>query len=307
MEPVITPLDDRHEKSRHGWITVAFVMTYLVFAGLAIYALLFLSRQRQDLNSQVVDLKSQLNERTASIRQGEGQLSVEGNLNVNGGAVIGEDLLVHGVGFFDTKVNVGSPLVIRRKAAVDELLLSFKTVDDINWSLGYNPQNKTSDKNNLNLYIGSGLNDPILSVGTNGQFLFRNANNSTSAFAIQNAAKAELFRADTLTGSVIVSGALTAKTLSVGSGSTLSKVLIGTCAINPASIAPGDKLLVNCSAAGVAVSDKVFVDPPTNLNEDLEWQIVGVTGANTIQIRLRNNTLAAIDDSSKNWSWFAIR
>ena len=100
-----------------------------------------------------------------------------------------------------------------------------------------------------------------------------------------------------------------------GSGTTVSGLLWGTCAVNPQSITAATSSLVStsCSATGMTSSYKVFVTPPSDgvLSDDNWLVFEGASAsstANFIEISLFNaSTTASIDGPSKTWSWMAIK
>jgi len=100
-----------------------------------------------------------------------------------------------------------------------------------------------------------------------------------------------------------------------GSGTTVSGLLWGTCAVNPQSItaATSSAVSTSCSATGMTSSYKVFVTPPNDgVISDDNWLVFKGASASTtagyIEITLFNaSTTASVDGPSKTWSWMAIK
>lgn len=92
------------------------------------------------------------------------------------------------------------------------------------------------------------------------------------------------------------------------SGSTLSVALSGTVSINPASLAAGASADESVTISGVAVNDRVILNPPTaGLTAGLHITGVWVSAANTVKVRLYNSTGGAIDEAAGTWSYLVIR
>lgn len=102
--------------------------------------------------------------------------------------------------------------------------------------------------------------------------------------------------------------------VSIGNGTPVSALRLGTCAVNPQSIAAATSspVATSCTATGVTSSDKIFMTPPLNAAYDNNWLIFeGASASSTagyIEITLFNaSTTAAIDGPARTWSWMAVR
>lgn len=104
-------------------------------------------------------------------------------------------------------------------------------------------------------------------------------------------------------------------TFTVGSGTTVSGLLYGTCAVDPQSIALATSSLVSTSCAATSVNSnyKVFVTPPSDIVSGDNWLVfegasASTTAAGYIEIALFNaSTTAAVDGPSRTWTWMAIK
>ncbi|MDI6591334.1 MAG: peptidoglycan-binding protein [Patescibacteria group bacterium] len=116
---------------------------------------------------------------------------------------------------------------------------------------------------------------------------------------------------------LIVSATTSTFKLRVGDGTTISKVLFGTCSVDPPAIAADyGKGYGNCAASGVLTTDKnVIVTPPYDFASGSATRWLIFNGANAsstadgyINIGLVNaSTTAAIDGGAETWSWMVIR
>jgi len=95
----------------------------------------------------------------------------------------------------------------------------------------------------------------------------------------------------------------------LGDGTTINKVLFGTCSIDPGNLGirgvSTSTVATNCTADGVVAGDKVFVTPT-----DLEYGVVfhnATSSADVISISVTNLKDAELDPAASNWDWMAIR
>lgn len=82
--------------------------------------------------------------------------------------------------------------------------------------------------------------------------------------------------------------------------------LTGSQAIDPASISAGTIGTVTITATGILATDLVAIEAPATLAAGLVVQGFAVT-ADTITVKVMNTTASPIDDTSKTWTWKALR
>jgi hypothetical protein len=106
----------------------------------------------------------------------------------------------------------------------------------------------------------------------------------------------------------ISKGVIMAKRLRLGSAGfvNVATALTGTQAIDPASISAGAIGSITITATGVLATDLVQIEAPATLSAGLVVQGFAVT-ADTITVKLMNTTASPIDDTSKTWTWKAVR
>jgi hypothetical protein len=92
--------------------------------------------------------------------------------------------------------------------------------------------------------------------------------------------------------------------LNIGSGNDISKILKGTVAVNPASIAAGAELAVAITISGVTAGDSVILNPPAaGLTAGMSIMSVRASATDTVTVRLRNDSGAPIDEASATWTY----
>jgi hypothetical protein len=84
-------------------------------------------------------------------------------------------------------------------------------------------------------------------------------------------------------------------------------VLYGTVSVDPPSINANTSTTFTVTITGVQTGDLVFLTPPSDIEAGLVFQGASVTAANTVTIRMRNVTGAAVDGASLQWSYMVIR
>ena len=82
--------------------------------------------------------------------------------------------------------------------------------------------------------------------------------------------------------------------------------LTGTQAVDPASITGGAIGTITITATGILATDLVQIEAPATLSAGLVVQGFQVTDG-TITVKLMNTTASPIDDTSKTWTWKAVR
>lgn len=97
--------------------------------------------------------------------------------------------------------------------------------------------------------------------------------------------------------------------IEVGSdGTTITKILKGTVSVDPGSIAAGASADVAVTITGAATGDVVVMNPPAaGLTADLLIAGVRVSAADTVSIRLSNQSAAPIDELAGTWSYLIIK
>ena len=84
-------------------------------------------------------------------------------------------------------------------------------------------------------------------------------------------------------------------------------VFYGTVSVDPPNINANTSTTFTVTITGVQSGDLVFLTPPSDIEEELIFQGADVTAANTVTIRMRNVTVAAVDGASLEWSYMVIR
>jgi hypothetical protein len=91
------------------------------------------------------------------------------------------------------------------------------------------------------------------------------------------------------------------------SGTALSNVSTGTLSVNPAGIVANSRGSVSVTLTGCATTDRVTLQPPASLNDDLLYVGCRVTAANTLTIYLYNATDGTVDDGALNWDYLWVK
>jgi hypothetical protein len=84
-------------------------------------------------------------------------------------------------------------------------------------------------------------------------------------------------------------------------------VLYGTVTVDPPNIGANTSTTFTVTITGVQSGDLVFLTPPSTLEGALIFQGANVTAANTVTIRMRNVTTAAVNGAALQWSYMVIR
>jgi len=117
------------------------------------------------------------------------------------------------------------------------------------------------------------------------------------------------------TGTLVIGGSTslattTATNITLGSGTIVTKLMHGTIAINPPAIATSSTELATSSLTGATADMKCFVQPPSDLNDDLIPKGCTTT-AGIIGVYLYNPDQTsggtAINDGSKTWGYLLIK
>lgn len=139
-------------------------------------------------------------------------------------------------------------------------------------------------------------------------------NFNVNGMATTTAASGNIATQGTLnvTGKTTLGNASTTLATFGATGTTIAGISFGTCAVDPQSITASSSALVStsCAATGVVSGDKVFVTPPTAMENTL--LLVGASASTTasgfIEIKIHNTgNTGNVDGASRTWSWMAIR
>jgi len=84
-------------------------------------------------------------------------------------------------------------------------------------------------------------------------------------------------------------------------------VFYGTVSVDPPNINANTSTTFTVTIPGVQTGDLVFLTPPSSIETDLIFQGADVTAANTVTIRIRNVSGAAVDGAARTWSYMVIR
>ena len=97
--------------------------------------------------------------------------------------------------------------------------------------------------------------------------------------------------------------------LVIGGGSTITRVLSGSVAWDPATIATiiGEENSTTITATGVAIGDMVFVNPTAVLGVTAMLGSCRVSAIDAISCTLVNPTAGTLDVASQTVNWIAIR
>ena len=94
----------------------------------------------------------------------------------------------------------------------------------------------------------------------------------------------------------------------VGSnGTAIDKIETGTISVNPGSISATSRGSVSVTLTGCDVTDRVTLQPPATLNDDLLFVGCRVTAADTLTIYLYNSSGGSIDDAALNWDYLWVK
>ncbi|MCX8051231.1 MAG: hypothetical protein N3B17_04975 [Chlorobi bacterium] len=103
-------------------------------------------------------------------------------------------------------------------------------------------------------------------------------------------------------------GASGGPALMVGTnGDGISEILHNTISVNPPNIGGNSSATLTVTITGVNTGDRVFLTPPSDLEDELVFQGATVTGANTVTIKIRNVSGGAVDGSARNWNYLVIK
>lgn len=106
----------------------------------------------------------------------------------------------------------------------------------------------------------------------------------------------------------VFTGAIAAPSIAVGSGTAITKIVRGTVAVNPASVAADTVATQTFTLTGAVVGDSLTLNPPAaGLTAGLLVLQAWVSAADTISIVFFNHTASPIDEGSANWTYLLVR
>ncbi len=113
----------------------------------------------------------------------------------------------------------------------------------------------------------------------------------------------------TMASTLAVTGAMTAPaSLAVGGGTAITKVVKGSVAVNPASLADGAEADTSVTITGVAVGDVIQMCPAAaGLDAGILICGIWVSAADTVKIRLANQSGGTVDVASATWDYVYFR
>jgi hypothetical protein len=92
------------------------------------------------------------------------------------------------------------------------------------------------------------------------------------------------------------------------SGTQITTILKGSVAVNPASLADGAEADTSITITGAVVGDIVVLNPPTDaLDAGIIVGQAHVSAADTVKVRIHNNSGGTVDVASGTWYYLLIR
>ncbi len=96
--------------------------------------------------------------------------------------------------------------------------------------------------------------------------------------------------------------------LTVGSGTAITKIVKGTVSVNLASMDTLTSADLDVTIAGAAVGDAVILQPPAaDMTAGLLVCQVWVAAADTVTVRVYNSSGGTINEAAANWIYTLIR
>lgn len=95
--------------------------------------------------------------------------------------------------------------------------------------------------------------------------------------------------------------------LVVAGSAAVGKQVVTGVSVNPASIAAGAAGDHAATVTGARVGDFVVARPPADLEAGLLVQGARVTAADTVTIRIVNQSGVSVDGVAKNWDFLLLR
>lgn len=77
----------------------------------------------------------------------------------------------------------------------------------------------------------------------------------------------------------------------------------GTISIDPGSIAATSRGAITWTLTGAVTTDRISMEPPAGLHDDLVFAGASITGTNTVTVYLYNPTASPIDDGANTWKY----
>lgn len=116
-----------------------------------------------------------------------------------------------------------------------------------------------------------------------------------------------------LSGGAAIDGSLSLTTAGTNTtNNSINFLKQGIVSIDPANIGAGSNGTTSVASstvpalAGIQTGDRIFITPPTTLEDGLLF--MGATAdADSISVKIKNMSAAAINGAAQNWSYFVIR
>lgn len=111
-----------------------------------------------------------------------------------------------------------------------------------------------------------------------------------------------------VTGAVAATTVSASTSLTVGSGTALTKFIRGQVTFDPASVGSTTVADQTITVTGALANDTVIINPPTTaLTAGMLICQAHVSATDTVKIRLYNTTGSPIDLASGSWTYCLIR
>lgn len=104
-----------------------------------------------------------------------------------------------------------------------------------------------------------------------------------------------------------VTGNVVSSSVNIGSGGALTYVKKATVSVDLASIADGAIAEATVTVTGAAAGDAVIANPPATIAAGLGVVGAYVSAANTVKLRVINQSGAPVDEAAANWVFVLIR
>lgn len=88
---------------------------------------------------------------------------------------------------------------------------------------------------------------------------------------------------------------------------SLTQVMKGTIAVDPASALTLTSQEVTVTITGAATGDLVIMNPPSALESSLTYGGAYVSAADTVKVRITNHSAGTVDGASSTWTYAILR
>ena len=93
----------------------------------------------------------------------------------------------------------------------------------------------------------------------------------------------------------------------IADGVNGGQIEIGTFSLNPAALAANTEVVEDVTIAGLQTDDVVVCMPPSTFEAGLICIGANVTAANTLGVKLLNNTASSVTGDAETWSYFVLK